>query len=153
VLGLLPHTGYNAILTVANRVPTSHPGDEEGPTMRFELLRDRRILLVTADGPLEKEDFERLANEVDPIIVAGGKLAGLLVQAKSFLGWENLDGFISHIKFIAGHHRQIERVAVVTDSSFLKVMPRITGYFVHPEIRQFDINEKEQALEWLGSDQ
>jgi hypothetical protein len=52
--------------------------------IRCELLRDRNILLVTLDGPLEKADFERLSNAVDPLIASNGKLAGLMIEAQAF---------------------------------------------------------------------
>ena len=40
--------------------------------LKFELLRDRGILIITPNGPLEKADFERLAKEVDPFIASKG---------------------------------------------------------------------------------
>jgi hypothetical protein len=45
--------------------------------IHFELLRDRGILVVTPQGPLEKADFELVGQEVDPFIAAKGKLTGL----------------------------------------------------------------------------
>jgi hypothetical protein len=48
-----------------------------------------------------------------------------MIYTKSFPGWENFGAFVSHIKFVGGHHRKIERIAAVTDSGFLKVMPSI----------------------------
>ena len=33
--------------------------------LRFELLRDRNILVVTPEGPLEQADFEQFARQVD----------------------------------------------------------------------------------------
>ena len=77
----------------------------------FELLRDRGILVVTAHAPLEKADFEQLAKEVDPFIASKGKLTGVMICAEAFPGWENFEAFVSHVKFVANHHRQIERVA------------------------------------------
>jgi len=55
----------------------------------------------------------------------------------------------AHLKFVADHHRQIERIAAVTDSGLLRIMPRIAGLFVHPEIKHFGFAEKDQALAWL----
>ena len=60
-----------------------------------------------------------------------------------------LHGFYSALKFVANHHRAIERIAVVTNSGFLKIIPGIAGYFVHPEIRPFGLEQKEQARSWL----
>ena len=56
--------------------------------LKFELLRDRGILIVTPNGPLEKADFERLAKEVDPFIASKGKLTGLLIYTESFPVWD-----------------------------------------------------------------
>jgi hypothetical protein len=38
----------------------------------FELLRDRSILAITPDGPLDKADFEQLASEIEPVIASEG---------------------------------------------------------------------------------
>jgi ABC-type sugar transport system substrate-binding protein len=115
----------------------------------FELLRDRGILVVTAHDPLEKADFEQLAKEVDPFIASNGKLSGVMICAEAFPGWENFEAFVSHVKFVADHHRQIERVAAVSDSTLLKIMPRIAGLFVQAEVRHFDSQDKKLALAWL----
>jgi hypothetical protein len=117
--------------------------------LRFELLRERAILVITPDGPLEKADFEQLAKEVDPFIASKGKLAGLMIYAKSFPGWESFGAFVSHLKFVADHHRRIERIAAVSDNEFLKILPRIADHFVQAKVRHFSFEEKDQALAWL----
>jgi stage II sporulation SpoAA-like protein len=117
--------------------------------IHFELLREQSILVITPGGPLEKTDFERLAREIDPLIASKGRLAGIMVRAKSFPSWSSFDAFISHLKFIAAHHRQIERIAVVTDSGLLKIMPRVAELFVQPKVRHFGFEEKDRALAWL----
>lgn len=117
--------------------------------LHLELLRTRNILIVAPDGPLEKADFERLAKEVDPIIASKGKLTGLLVYVKTFPGWINFGAFAAHLKFIAGHHRQIGRIAAVTSSKRLKTMTKIAGYFVKPQVRHFDLEQETEALVWL----
>jgi SpoIIAA-like len=117
--------------------------------LHFELLRDRNILIVAPDGPLEKADFEHLAKELDPVIASKETLTGLLVYVAKFPGWKNFGAFASHLKFIADHHRQIERIAALTNSRNLKAMSRIAGYFVHPNIKHFDLEQETQALAWL----
>jgi hypothetical protein len=118
--------------------------------IHFELLRDRNILIITPDGPLEKADFEQLTKEIDPFIASKGKLAGLMIYTKSFPGWQSFGAFVSHLKFVIDHHRQIERIAAVTNSGFLKIMPRIADHFVQAKIKHFDFDEKDQALAWLA---
>jgi hypothetical protein len=53
------------------------------------------------------------------------------------------------MRFVHDHHRRIERVAAVTDSTLLQIAPRIAAHFAHPEIRVFAGDEKDKALAWL----
>lgn len=117
-----------------------------------ELLLDEKILIITPEGPLEKADFEKLVQEVDPYIARHGKLNGLLIYVESFPGWKSFAALISHLKFVKNHHQHIEKVAAVTDSSFLSIMPGIARHFVQAEIQHFAYHDKEAALEWLKSD-
>jgi hypothetical protein len=117
--------------------------------LTFELLRDKGILVVRPGAPLRAEDFQSLAATVDPYVTERGRLAGLLIDAPSFPGWDNFGALVEHLRFVRDHHRKITRVAAVTDSGFLKVMPRIAEHFAHPEIKVFGGAEKARALDWL----
>ena len=117
--------------------------------IQFELLRDQGVLILSPDGPLEASDFEKLAGEIDPFIAANGKLAGLMICTKAFPGWDSFGALVSHLRFVKDHHRKIARIAAVTDSEFLKIMPHIAKHFVSAEIRRFPADEKTQALAWL----
>ncbi|RCW78518.1 STAS/SEC14 domain-containing protein [Phyllobacterium bourgognense] len=115
----------------------------------LEPLRDQNILVITPQGPLEQADFETIAKAVDPVIISKGKVTGLMIRMKSFPGWRNFAAFAAHLKFVAHHHRSIECIAVVTSGGLLKIISGIAGYFVHPKIRLFGFNQREQALSWL----
>src|SRR5215469_693423 len=52
--------------------------------LKFELLRDAGVLVVEPRDALTAEDFQAVAQTVDPFIQANGKLTGLLVDAPSF---------------------------------------------------------------------
>jgi hypothetical protein len=115
----------------------------------FELLRDEGILIVEPQGSLEAADFAALTREVDPYIEENGKLNGLMIQAESFPGWGDFAGLISHMSFIRDHHRDIGRIAAVTDSTFLAIAPRIASHFVKAEVQHFDFSDREAALAWI----
>ncbi|CAG0943482.1 hypothetical protein ANRL1_01360 [Anaerolineae bacterium] len=117
--------------------------------IHHELLQDQGILVVTPEGPLRQADFEALAREIDPFIESAGELRGLLVHTESFPGWADFAALLSHLKFVKNHHQHIAKVAAVTDSGFLSIMPSIVGHFVHAQVRHFDYGEKEKAMEWL----
>lgn len=120
--------------------------------LHHELNPDLGILTITPEGPLVKEDFEALANIVDPFIESAGKLNGLMIYTKSFPGWQDFAGFTSHIRFVKDHQQHIAKVAAVTDGRILSIMPGIADHFVKAEVKHFDYEEKEKALEWLTSE-
>lgn len=117
--------------------------------LTFELMREKRILIITPEEPLVKPDFERLSETVDSFISKNGPLVGLMIVAKSFPGWKNFSAMIAHFKFVMDHQRHIKRVAAVTDSDIVSILPRIVEHLVHPEVRQFSSNETGRALAWL----
>jgi tRNA U38,U39,U40 pseudouridine synthase TruA len=117
--------------------------------LQYELDRADGILILKPMGPLESADFEKLVREVDPFIEDKGKLNGLMIYTKSFPGWENFASFLSHIKFVKDHHRKVKKIAAVTESGFLSIMPQVAKHFVRAEVRHFDIKDKDAALKWL----
>lgn len=120
--------------------------------LNFELIRAEGILILKPIGPLESTDFEKLAKEVDPYIIETGKLNGLMIYTKSFPGWDSFAAFLSHIKFVKNHHHKVKKIAAVTGSGFLSIMPQVANHFIKAEVRHFDYDDKDTALDWLKSD-
>jgi hypothetical protein len=50
---------------------------------------------------------------------------------------------------VRDHHQKVARVAAVTDSELLKIMPHIAKHLVSAEIRQFPADQRAEALAWL----
>ena len=117
--------------------------------LHYELLRDEGVLVVTPEGPLESADFKRLAEEVDPYIKEKGKLHGLLISAESFPGWKDFGSLVNHLKFVKNHHHKIDKVAAVTDSGFMAIVPRVARHFVHAEVRHFPYEKRDAAMVWI----
>ena len=117
--------------------------------IEFELLQDAGVLIVAPKQALTVEDFQAISRTVDPYISENGKLTGLLLEAPSFPGWDSLGALIEHMRFVRDHHRKIERVAAVTDSTILTIAPKIAEHFAHPEFKVFRSGERAKALAWL----
>jgi hypothetical protein len=118
--------------------------------IKSELLRDKGVLIVSPLGPLAASDFEVLTKEIDPYIGQNGRLHGLMIYTQLFPGWENFAALLSHFKFVRDHQSKIEKVAAVTDSGFIAIMPSAVRHFVRAELRHFDYGDKDKALEWLA---
>ena len=120
--------------------------------LKYELNRAESILIIMPNGPLKSTDFEKLVQEVDPYIKENGKLNGLMIYTKSFPGLDNFAAFLSHIKFVKNHHQKVKKIAAVTDSSFLSIMRQVANHFIQAEVRHFDYDDKDAALNWLKAD-
>jgi SpoIIAA-like len=117
--------------------------------IEHHLDTNNAVLYVRPQGALQQEDFERLAQAIDPFIALHGALAGLLVETSHFPGWENFGTMIRHFRFVRDHHRQIRRVALVTDSPVGELAEHIASHFVAAEVRHFPAEEHDAASAWL----
>ena len=123
--------------------------EEEEHHLTITLDEEKELLILEPTAVLLKHDFVYLASIVDPYLEKGNRLKGLMIKTKNFPGWDSFSAIKEHLDFIKKHHKSIEKLAFVTDSSFIDVVKTVTGAFVHPEIKEFNYDSKDEALEWL----
>src|SRR5688572_27215665 len=107
------------------------------------------ILHAQVTGRLERSDFAQLAKTVDPHIEQTGGLAGIIIEAPAFPGWESLGAMAAHFRFVRDHHKRIRKVGLVTDSALGKVAEHLASHFVSAEIRNFPVAQLEAAKHWV----
>jgi len=56
---------------------------------------------------------------------------------------------VTHLKFAKEHHRQINRVAFVTDSPAASIAEKVASHFVNAKIRNFHFDEFEASKKWV----
>lgn len=117
--------------------------------LNFELRPYDGILLLMPDGALEASDFETLTRHVDAYLEQNGMLHGVMIRAKAFPGWKNFGALVAHLKFVKRHHEQIEKIAVVADSTAATVMPHIANHFIRAGVRHFKQSDENAAWDWL----
>ena len=100
--------------------------------LNYDLRFDDGILVLEPDGPLEAADFATLAYHVDNYLDRHGVLHG-----------------VAHLRFVRDHHRKIEKIALVSDSSVATAIPRIANHFIRAHIRHFDPVREDEAWAWL----
>ncbi len=116
----------------------------------FKLDEIAGVLTVRPEGKLEAQDFQALSEAVDPFIEEKGKLTGLIIETEKFPGWKEFAGMIEHVKFVRDHHREIARVALVTDSKIADVGQLLGKHFVKADIKHFPFKELESAKSWIS---
>lgn len=122
---------------------------EEKRHLSVTLDKEKRILVLEPKAVLTKDDFVYLATIVDPYLAKGDTLKGLMIKTKNFPGWDSLSAMKEHFEFIRQHHEKIDKLAFVTDSSFIEAAKTVAGIFVHPKIKEFNYDDSEEALAWL----
>jgi hypothetical protein len=115
------------------------------------LDRVNAVLYVRPTSALDEADFAELAKSVDPFIEQSGDLAGLVIEAPSFPGWDSFGAMAAHFRFVRDHHKRVKRIALVTDSVLGDVAEQLASHFVSAEIRHFGAGDMESAKDWVNN--
>ena len=110
---------------------------------------ENSILFIRPTSPLAEADFVELAKTVDPYIARGSALGGIIIETAEFPGWESVGAMAAHFRFVRDHHKQVKRVALVTDSALGMVAENLASHFVSAEIKRFRSGDLEAARQWI----
>jgi hypothetical protein len=115
----------------------------------FNIDSKSHLLTVTPSDELSVEDFKRLSAAIDSYNSDQGPLRSLLIITEHFPGWDSFAAMLQHFQFAHQKAGILKKVAVVTDSSFLSIMPGMVDHFVQAEVRHFAYQDHKLALAWL----
>ena len=115
------------------------------------LLPEAGVIIVEIKGALRASDFAALAKTADEWIATRGSLNGLVLQAHHFPGWETLRSVISHVRFVRDHHREVKRIALVTDSRLASLTSQLADHFVKATVKVFDYEQLDAATAWAAT--
>ncbi len=119
--------------------------------LKHTLISAEGILILEPSDALETADFAAVVQDIDPYLAKHDSLAGVMIVAKAFPGWLNLEAAISHLQLIENYHQKIKRLAIVSDNGLLTALPTFAAHLVHPDVKHFSESEYEDALSWLRS--
>lgn len=123
----------------------------EGPGVVPRLLPEPGVVVVEVGSALRVQDFDALALTVDSWLETHADLAGVVVHAREFPGWENIAGLLRHVRFVRDHHRKVRRVALAADSRLADLAPHLANHFIQAEVRHFGYDELDEAVAWTAS--
>ena len=122
----------------------------EGPGVVPRLLPEQGVVVVEVGEALRAQDFDALALTVDSWLETHADLAGVVVHAREFPGWENIAGLLRHVRFVRDHHRKVKRAALAADSRLADLAPHLANRFVQAEVRRFGYDELDEAVAWAA---
>ena len=117
--------------------------------LTVELDEVNGIAILSPNGALSEKDFESASSVIDSYIEKYGNLKGLIINTKTFPGWESFGSLIKHFKFVKEHHKKVCHVALVTDSVLGDFGEKIADHFVSAEIKHFAFDELNNAQSWI----
>lgn len=117
--------------------------------LEIELDENEGIAILEPNGELSESDFKAAARIIDPYIENCGELKGMAIHVKEFPGWDSFSSLVTHMKFIGEHHKNISRIAFVTDSAVGSIAEKIASHFVKAEIKEFDFEDLKAAKSWI----
>ena len=115
----------------------------------YSIMLPEGILVLNPHAPLAKGDFSGVSTIVNAYLSDHTKLQGVLIHSKIFPGWENFGGFTAHMHFVREHHKQVRRLAIVTDSLIAGIAESLGKHFTSAEVKCFPFSDEAKALEWL----
>jgi stage II sporulation SpoAA-like protein len=117
--------------------------------LEYEFDQAHAILYLHPKSALAEEDFAALRRTVDPYLEkTGGALAGIVIEAASFPGWDSFGALVAHVRFVRDHHRLVRKIAVVTDAAIGDVAEKLASHFVSAKVRHFPAGEVDAARRW-----
>jgi hypothetical protein len=119
--------------------------------LSHRLIPESGVIVAEIKQALGPSDFAALAATADDWIKTHGSLSGLVLHAHHFPGWESLRGMISHLRFVRDHHKEVKRVALVTEARLASITEQLAAHFVKAEVKTFGFDKLEEATAWAGA--
>ena len=107
------------------------------------------ILYLRPKSALREEDFAQLGRTVDPYIQSTGDLAGIIIEAAAFPGWDSLGAMVAHVRFVRDHHKRIRKIAIVTDAPLGTIAEKVASHFVAATVKHFPAGAVSAAEQWI----
>jgi len=123
-----------------------HPVTEK-PSIEVSTEANGKLIVVHIGGKLHTEDYQHFVPTVEKSIQEHGTVR-MLVQMHNFHGWD-AGALWQDIKFDARHFDQIERLALVGETTWEKWMAAFCKPFTTASVRYFASDQLKAARDWI----
>jgi hypothetical protein len=109
-----------------------------------------RVLEFALHGKLSREDYEKFVPETEKMITEFGKIR-ILVTMHDFEGWDP-GAMWADFKWNANHFHDIERLAIVGEKTWHRMMTGFARPFAPTQVRYYTPDELANARTWLDEE-
>ncbi|MCB1621467.1 MAG: STAS/SEC14 domain-containing protein [Thiothrix sp.] len=103
---------------------------------------------IHPEGALSEQDFSHVIQTLEDYVRTHGKAPSLLLQADAIPHWDSIAALGKHLKLVETFQKQVPKVAIVTDSTLLGMLPNLADVFLKARIRHFSMANRDQAKAW-----
>ncbi|MCB9898131.1 MAG: STAS/SEC14 domain-containing protein [Planctomycetes bacterium] len=107
------------------------------------------VVELTLDGAVSKDDFDRARTALESVIAERGHVC-VLKHVRS-LGSFPLTRVVADLEFALRHMTDVARMAIVVERPWMEHVSRLLVHVVPCEARIFDVDEIDDARDWLCS--
>lgn len=116
-------------------------------SVKLERVADTNVCKIEASGKLTKEDYGHFVTELEQCISEEGKVR-VLFTMHDFHGWET-GAMWEDLKLDVRHFNHIERIGLVGETKWEKVMAMLCKPFTAAKVKYFDVSEADAAETWI----
>lgn len=116
--------------------------------LKIEMNAQDSVAILEPDGAITEQDVKLVTRVIDNYIEQSGNLAGIVIYTQTFPGWASFAALLQHLSFIKDHHKQVARVALVTDSHIGDFAEHVANHFVQAAVKSFNYDHFLQARLW-----
>ncbi len=120
--------------------------------IKIDLSESKKVLLVNVTTALTVKDIAEMAKAIDEHINQEDDVPNLVLQLSKMPQWDGFQALKAHFQLVKNHHQLIKKVAVVSDSRALTIMPYIMDHFITAKLRHFPENATQDAKTWAEAE-
>jgi hypothetical protein len=129
----------------AGTVDFQPPAEE--PAIAVSTENDGKLVVIRMKGKLHKSDYQHFVPIVEKAVQQNGRIR-MLVHMHNFHGWD-AGGLWEDVKFDVNHFNDIERLAIVGETKWEKLMAAFCAPFTTAAIRYFPSEQADEARTWI----
>ena len=114
-------------------------------------LGDKNIYIFDTPKSINEEEAKKFLEFIEMVATKDKKIKMMGVM-ENFPKFESFMAFMEMMKLKSHVMNLFSKYAIVTDKEWLENVVPIGEFFTDLMIKQFDLDEKEEAIQWLEQD-
>ena len=108
------------------------------------------VAAYKASGAISKEEYEQMVmSRVDEVAEQYGKINFLVLLETSMTSY-SIGAFLEYVQISFRHFSRWERMAIVTDETWLRKAYDLLSHLVHGSIKTYELKDVAEARAWVS---